>query len=47
MTSPHEQAVQITTGKLTLEGILGLPAESYGVIVFAHARRSEQPAQGL
>ena len=40
MTSPHEQAVQITTGKLTLEGILGLPAESYGVIVFAHGSGS-------
>ena len=40
MTSEHEQAVQITMGKLTLEGILGLPAESHGVVVFAHGSGS-------
>lgn len=40
MTSPHEQPVKITTGGLSLEGILGLPAGSCGVVVFAHGSGS-------
>lgn len=40
MTSPHEHTVSITKGTLTLEGILGLPACSHGVVVFAHGSGS-------
>ena len=40
MTFPHEHAVRITKGKLALEGILGLPAGSRGVVVFAHGSGS-------
>lgn len=39
MTSP-EHNIQIIYGKLTLEGILGLPADPSGVIVFAHGSGS-------
>lgn len=40
MTSPREHTVRITKGKLALEGILGLPAGSRGVVVFAHGSGS-------
>ena len=40
MTSPHEHTVRITKGTLALEGILGLPAGSHGVVVFAHGSGS-------
>lgn len=40
MTSFHEHAVRITKGPMTLEGILGLPAEPRGVVVFAHGSGS-------
>jgi putative phosphoribosyl transferase len=40
MTSPHEHNVKITKGKLTLEGILGLPVGPHGVVVFAHGSGS-------
>ena len=40
MTSEHEQPVKITTGGLSLEGILGLPASPNGVVVFAHGSGS-------
>ncbi len=40
MTSRTEQAVRIAKGKLTLEGFLGLPAGSPGVVVFAHGSGS-------
>ncbi len=39
MTRP-EHNIQIIYGKLTLEGILGLPADPSGVIVFAHGSGS-------
>jgi putative phosphoribosyl transferase len=35
-----EQTVRITKGTLTLEGLLGLPAGSPGVVVFAHGSGS-------
>ena len=40
MTAVHEHPVTITTGNLGLEGILGLPAGSCGVVVFAHGSGS-------
>lgn len=40
LTTPHEHNVKITKGKLVLEGILGLPTDSYGVILFAHGSGS-------
>ncbi|WHZ27957.1 MAG: Protein-L-isoaspartate O-methyltransferase [Nitrospira sp.] len=40
MTSLHEHTVRITKGHITLEGILGLPAEPRGVVVFAHGSGS-------
>ena len=40
MTSRTEQAVRIARGKLALEGLLGLPAGSPGVVVFAHGSGS-------
>ena len=40
MTSLHEYTVRITKGRLTLEGILGLPAVPRGVVVFAHGSGS-------
>ncbi|HEY5931399.1 MAG TPA: dienelactone hydrolase family protein [Nitrospira sp.] len=40
MTAPHEHNVQITKGKLVLEGILGLPTDSRGVVIFAHGSGS-------
>lgn len=40
MTISHEQAVQITRGRVSLEGILGLPADPRGVVVFAHGSGS-------
>ena len=40
MTTPHELNVKITKGQLVLEGILGLPAGSHGVVVFAHGSGS-------
>lgn len=40
MTAAHEYPVTITTGNLSLEGILSLPAGSRGVVVFAHGSGS-------
>lgn len=40
MTVVHEHPLTITTGTLGLEGILGLPAGSRGVVVFAHGSGS-------
>lgn len=40
MTTTREHHVQITTGKLVLEGILGLPPDQRGVVVFAHGSGS-------
>lgn len=40
MTAPPEHAVKITKGNLALEGILSLPTDSRGVVVFAHGSGS-------
>ncbi|MBH0202066.1 MAG: alpha/beta hydrolase [Nitrospira sp.] len=40
MTSQHEHSVRITKGRITLEGILRLPADPNGVVVFAHGSGS-------
>jgi putative phosphoribosyl transferase len=40
MTPTQEHRVTITKGPLALEGILGLPASSNGVVVFAHGSGS-------
>jgi len=40
MTPTHEHRVTITSGPLALEGILGLPPGSNGVVVFAHGSGS-------
>ncbi|MDK2741626.1 MAG: dienelactone hydrolase family protein [Nitrospira sp. BO4] len=40
MTAPHEHNVQVTKGKLVLEGILGLPTVARGVVIFAHGSGS-------
>ena len=40
MTTPHEHRVRITKGPLALEGTLGLPPGSSGVVVFAHGSGS-------
>ena len=40
MTTSHEQNVRITKGRLSLEGILGLPANPRGVVLFAHGSGS-------
>ncbi|MBX3303882.1 MAG: dienelactone hydrolase family protein [Nitrospira sp.] len=40
MTSLREHTVRITKGHITLEGILGLPVEPRGVVVFAHGSGS-------
>lgn len=42
MMTSHEHNVRITYGKLALEGILGLPPDPSGVIVFAHGSGSGQ-----
>lgn len=36
----HEHPVKIARGELVLEGILGLPSDSNGVVVFAHGSGS-------
>ncbi|MDP3596484.1 MAG: alpha/beta hydrolase, partial [Nitrospirota bacterium] len=36
----NEETVRITRGPLSLEGILGLPAEAIGIVVFAHGSGS-------
>lgn len=40
MTTKHERNVQIIQGVLGLEGILGLPPDPSGIIVFAHGSGS-------
>ena len=40
MTATHEHGVTITLGRLALEGILCLPFESKGLVVFAHGSGS-------
>ena len=40
MTAVHEHPIEITKGELALEGILGLPAGSRGVVLFAHGSGS-------
>ena len=42
MTTSREHNIKITKGKLVLEGILGLPVEPRGVVVFAHGSGSGQ-----
>jgi putative phosphoribosyl transferase len=36
----HEEDVRITAGRLSLDGILGLPARARGVVLFAHGSGS-------
>ncbi len=36
----NEKAVRLTWGDLTLEGVLGLPAQTLGMVVFAHGSGS-------
>jgi putative phosphoribosyl transferase len=36
----NEQAVRLTQGPLSLEGVLGLPAQARGMVVFAHGSGS-------
>ncbi len=40
MTSLHEHTVRIPRGQITLEGILGLPVNPHGLVVFAHGSGS-------
>lgn len=40
MTAPLERNVQIAKGTLALEGVLGLPTDTRGVVVFAHGSGS-------
>ncbi len=40
MTAQHEHGIRIKEGRIILEGILGLPADPRGVIVFAHGSGS-------
>ncbi len=40
MTPQYEHRVRITKGELALEGILGLPADPRGAVVFAHGSGS-------
>ncbi len=40
MTFSQEHQIRITRGGVSLEGILGLPAGSHGVVVFAHGSGS-------
>jgi putative phosphoribosyl transferase len=40
MTAAHEHSIEITKGELALEGILGLPVGSRGLVVFAHGSGS-------
>ncbi len=40
MTAQHEHGIRIKEGRITLEGILGLPADPLGVVVFAHGSGS-------
>jgi putative phosphoribosyl transferase len=40
MTFSHEQSVRIARAGLVLEGILGLPTGSHGIVVFAHGSGS-------
>lgn len=36
----YEEAVRLTRGPLTLEGILGLPTQTLGMVIFAHGNGS-------
>lgn len=40
MTAPLERNVQIAKGKLALEGVLGIPTDTRGVVAFAHGSGS-------
>ncbi|MBS0149560.1 MAG: hypothetical protein JSR31_01385 [Nitrospira sp.] len=40
MTAQHEHGIRIKEGRITLEGILGLPADPRGVVIFAHGSGS-------
>jgi len=40
MTAQREQDVRITEGRLSLEGILGLPTSPRGIVLFAHGSGS-------
>jgi putative phosphoribosyl transferase len=40
MTAQHEHSIRIKEGRITLDGILGLPADPRGVVVFAHGSGS-------
>ena len=39
-TAMNETAVRLTRGALSLEGVLGLPAQALGMVVFAHGSGS-------
>ena len=39
-TAMNEKAVRLTRGALSLEGVLGLPAQALGIVVFAHGSGS-------
>jgi putative phosphoribosyl transferase len=39
-TAMHETAARLTRGALSLEGVLGLPAQALGMVVFAHGSGS-------
>jgi putative phosphoribosyl transferase len=38
--SSHEETVEITKGGLSLKGILGIPAQAAGIVLFAHGSGS-------
>ncbi len=40
MTAQHEHGVRIRIGNITLDGILGLPADPRGLVIFAHGSGS-------
>jgi putative phosphoribosyl transferase len=40
MMTAQEHPIAITEGRLSLDGILGLPAQSHGVVLFAHGSGS-------
>jgi putative phosphoribosyl transferase len=40
MTPQHEHGIKIKEGRITLEGILGLPVDPRGAVVFAHGSGS-------
>src|SRR4029077_5244581 len=41
-TAMNETTVRLTRGALSLEGVLGLPAQALGMVVFAHGSGSRR-----